>query len=113
MFKVGDTVVITNSGREYSITKDGSIGIITQVNPTTCKVKFTQISYSNGTLREAYSNEKFTIDHDYLKHTTSYVEPTQIEKVCAKIKQMEERRKAPPTIPTKVYYTQEFEAVPF
>jgi len=94
VFKVGDTVVVTNSGKEYNITKDGSIGIVISFTRINTTVAFKTIQVTPNLVRDANEDETFTIDTNLLRLTTPYVELTQVEKVCAKIKQMEERRKA-------------------
>jgi len=102
MFKVGDTVVVINSGNTYNITKDDSIGIVISFTRINTKVEFKTIQVTPNLVRDADETEIFTIDTNFLRVTTPYVEQTQVEKVCAKIKQMEERRKQPATIPYKV-----------
>jgi len=96
MFNVGNTVVVACSNDEYAITKDGSIGIIIQVNQHSCRVQFIRVAYQDGTTREAFRNENFEIDNEHLEPTEPVPVLTPLEKVCAKIKQMEERRKVPP-----------------
>jgi len=94
MFNVGDTVVVTNSGKEYNITKDGSIGIVISFTRINTRVAFKTIQVTPNLVRDADETDIFTIDTNHLKLAEPYIELTQIEKVCAKIKQMEERRKA-------------------
>jgi len=93
MLNIGDEVIIKNSGNNYSITKDGSIGIITEVRSHVYVIKFITVCSIKGAEREAEESFTFSIDklHVALREQLSIT-----EKVCRKIKEMEERRKVPP-----------------
>jgi len=102
MLNVGDEVIIENSGNAYSISKDGSIGIITDIRPNLYVIKFITVCSKEGVEREAEHAYIFSID----KHHVALRKPLSMtEKVCKKIKEMEERRKLPPiVIPTTTDY---------
>jgi len=99
MFNIGDEVIIKNSGNNYIITKDGSIGIITEVHPNVCLIRFTTVCSRIGVERNAEYEYTFSI---YKHHVALHKPLSMTEKVCKKIKLMEERRKLPPTTPQLV-----------
>jgi len=99
MLNVGDEVIIENSGNTYSIIKDGSIGTITDVRPNVYVIKFITVCSKKGVERETEYDYTFSIDKH---HVALLKQLSMAEKICKKIKLMEERRKLPPTPPQLV-----------
>jgi len=99
MFNIGDKVIIENSGNNYAITQDGSTGVITEIRPNVYVIQFITICSRDGVERETEYDHTFSIDKH---HVALCKQLSMAEKVCKKIKEMEERRKLPPTSPQLV-----------
>ena len=87
MLKVGDEVIINESAYNlYSYSAPGSTGTVIELSPHFVKVRFNYLVNSY----EYHKNPVWWINHD---HVSILEIRTPQEKVCIKIKQMEERRK--------------------
>lgn len=87
MLIVGDEVIINASAHdEYSYSMPGSTGTILKISDTLVQIRFNYLVYPY----EADKNPVWWIDLNHVSILNKY---TPQEKVCRKIKQMEERRK--------------------
>ena len=87
MLKVGDEIIINNTaGDEYSYSRPGSTGTIIERDSHHVRIQFNYLVIPY----EGCKNPVWWIS---LKHVSSLKIYTPQEKVCLKIKQMEERRK--------------------
>lgn len=99
-FKVGDMIVINDSGRDYNYTKPGSIGVIQKhLCPGYYLVKFLKLT---GPKPEWISDYSFDISARSMDLFDGVFE--NATPVCLKIRQMEKRRKNKTTIQNPVAY---------
>lgn len=98
-FKVGDMIVINNSG-DYTCTKPGSIGVIhAHLSPGYYLVKFLTLT---GPKPQWTNDYTFDISEKAMDLFDGIFENTT--PVCLKIRQMEKRRKNKTTIQDPVFY---------
>lgn len=82
MFQVGDYIVMRR-GAPYTYTRYKSTGVVVEVNEFDIMVEYDYLAYPNPD-----GEHTFSVDPHWCKLTK---QPSQQEKVCAKIKQMEKR----------------------